>query len=111
VGVGVGALALVAIVCIVAITFLGRSASSKFVAADPIETSSGSGRDYPAQVRSNFLSSCTVSAPAAACSCALERIEQAYTFDDFIDAEQEYRRTGVLPADMTAAMTACMQGD
>ncbi len=112
IAVGVGALALVAIVCILAITFLGRSASSKFVAVEPIESSSssGSGRDYPAQLRSNFLSSCSNYAPASACSCALEKIEQEYTIDEFIEAEQDYLRTGVLPSDMMAAMVNCVPG-
>jgi hypothetical protein len=111
VGVGIGALVLIAFVCILAITFLGRSASSKFVAADPVETSvSGTGRDYPAEVRSNFLESCSTNSPAAACSCALEEIEQAYTLGEFVDAEQDYVRTGDFPARMTSIMQGCMQG-
>lgn len=111
VGVGVGALVLVAIVAILAVTFLGRSTSSKFVAVDPVEsTVSGTGRDYPAAVRSNFLDSCSTSSPAAACTCALEEIEQAYTLGEFVDAEQDYARTGEFPARMTSIMLGCMQG-
>jgi hypothetical protein len=111
VAVGVGALVLIAFVCILAITFLGRSTSSKFVAVDPVETSvSGTGRDYPAEVRSNFLESCSTNSTAAACSCALEEIEQAYTLGEFVDAEQDYMRTGDFPARMTSIMQGCMQG-
>jgi hypothetical protein len=108
--VGVGALVLIAFVCILAITFLGRSSSSKFVAVDGGSTSSGTGRDYPAEVRSNFLQSCSTNSPAAACACALEEIEQAYTLGEFIDAEQDYVRTGDFPSRMTSIMQGCVQG-
>jgi hypothetical protein len=111
VAVGVGALVLIAFVCILAITFLGRSASSKFVAVDPVESSvSGTGRDYPAEVRSNFLESCSTNSPVSVCSCALEEIEQAYTLGEFVDAEQDYVRTGDFPARMTSIMQGCVQG-
>jgi hypothetical protein len=115
VGVGAGALVAIAMVAILAITFLGRSTSSKFVAVEPTESpaspsASGTGRDYPVQVRSNFLASCSTNAPASTCACALEEIEQAYSLGEFVDAEQEFVSTGTLPPRLTAIIQDCMQG-
>lgn len=115
IGALVGSVALLALVCILAITFLGRSASSKFEAIDPSGTpvsgaSSGTGRDYPIEVRSNFLASCAANGSAAACSCALERIEEQYTFEEFLDVEQDFRRTGTFPPAMLSAVASCARG-
>lgn len=61
-------------------------------------------RDYPATVRTNFISACTASSTADYCSCALEAIENKYTLGEYIVWESVALRGGQLPPDMIATV-------
>lgn len=66
-------------------------------------------RDYPAEVRRNFLQACELSGGSAdSCFCTLEEIEQRYDLAEFISAESSYSATGVLPVGMAAALAECV---
>jgi hypothetical protein len=54
---------------------------------------------YPPQVVENFMSSCTAQPGAtdAACSCAIERIQEEMTLDEFQAAEAEIQAGGSPP--------------
>lgn len=104
----------IAVVCIVAITFLGQKSSSKFVPVESAsesgaEPSPGTGRDYPAQVRRNFMTSCALSGSQAQCACSLESIEQEYTLDEFVELEQHVVNSGTsgMPAQLRQILSDC----
>jgi len=110
----VGAWLLVAVVCIVAITFLGQRTSSESVASDPVaqtglDPGPGGGRDYPVQVRRNFMATCTLNAAQAQCSCLLERIEEEYTLEEFIELERQIVNSGQ-PTAIVPLLRACASG-
>jgi hypothetical protein len=67
-------------------------------------------RDYPAEVRSNFLESCTASenTTESQCRCGLELIEDELTLEEYIAAEQEAVNTGLAPAAFARAAAACV---
>ena len=109
IGASVAAFAAVAIVAIVAITFLGTESSTRFQPAGR-ETNTRSGRDYPADVRRAFMASCSVNGPQSACACALDRIEDEYTLDQFADLEQQIARSGQLPPTVQSIVAGCAAG-
>jgi hypothetical protein len=110
IGASVVAVVAIALVGILAITFLGRQASSEFATVGPA-TESGSGRDYPAEVRRSFMSACSVNTSQSVCSCALEEIEDEYTLDQFADLERQLAdRGGQLTPTLQSIVLRCANG-
>ena len=107
--------ALVAPVAVVALASCGGGSSSD---ADSSAGSGGEGAtEYPADVRDNFLTSCTSSAASASggdaadfedlCLCVLEAIEADMTIDEFTEAEQAMLAGEASGLDMQALVEDC----
>lgn len=70
--------------------------------------SSTDDRSYPADVRRNFMSACIGNGGTRdSCTCEFEAIEGELTLDEYVDLEAELLATGVIPADLVAAMDSC----
>jgi hypothetical protein len=46
-------------------------------------------RDYPEEVRDNFMQACTVNTDAEPCLCLLEAIEEEFSYEEFVKLEQD----------------------
>ena len=78
----------------------------------------GAGAAYPAEVRSNFLNSCTSSAASASgddpaafedlCLCVLEAIEADMTLEQFTAAEQAMMSGEASKIDMRTLIQGCV---
>jgi hypothetical protein len=101
---------LVAIAFLVAIAGVGITAVLALGGDDEPETSLASDhRSYPALVETNFMNSCTATGGTADyCRCSLTQLEQTVDLDEFATIEQDYLRTGQLPASVTSAIRACL---
>ena len=68
----------------------------------------GGDRKYPAEVRSNFLNSCSSSGGSSSqCSCALEAIEKKYSLDDFVKLESRITQ-GQTVDELTSIVLKCL---
>ena len=81
--------------------------------AVPLAVSGGGGNTYPASVRSNFLKSCEANTPASVngakvCGCVLTKIEDQEPLSQFVEDEQNYKRTGRLPSSYRSAVFSCL---
>ncbi|MFN8146943.1 MAG: hypothetical protein U0R76_05675 [Candidatus Nanopelagicales bacterium] len=47
---------------------------------------------------------------AAFCGCLLARVEQAYTYREFVSIDAAMAKGAALPADITAMAKACSSG-
>ncbi len=63
--------------------------------------------DYPADIRQNFIDSCTIDGTQSGCECALDRIEKTVTLRQFILADQLASQTGIVPGKIQDAYLAC----
>jgi hypothetical protein len=68
----------------------------------------GGGRSYPANVQSNFLNACEVSASVSVCDCALKNIEDQAPLSEFVQDERTFKRTGSLPDKFRTAALSCV---
>lgn len=46
-------------------------------------------RDYPEEARDNFVQACTTNADAETCLCAIEAIEEEFSYEEFAKLEQD----------------------
>ncbi len=93
-------LMVVALVCVVAVTFLGRTSSSD--TATRTGSSSGGYSDTMEQV---FVAGCTQSGGSPSqCQCALDTVESMYDAKELQDLSDRYQRTGNLPSELTSAI-------
>ncbi|MFN8148623.1 MAG: hypothetical protein U0R76_14310 [Candidatus Nanopelagicales bacterium] len=67
---------------------------------------------YPAASEKTFLSACEAGdgTKAAFCGCLLARVEQAYTYREFVSIDAAMAKGAALPADITAMAKACSSG-
>jgi hypothetical protein len=99
-----GVLVLVAILCVIAITFLGRQTSREITAVGP-------GNAYPAEVRRQFLTSCSVEIQQSICVCILDDMEDEYSLtelEQFLTSPS--RRDGQLPSRLEPIIERCRLG-
>jgi hypothetical protein len=68
----------------------------------------GSGNSYPANVQSNFLNACEMSASVSVCDCALKNIENQVPLAQFVQAERTLKQTGTLPEKLRSAALSCV---
>lgn len=56
--------------------------------------SCGPGKDYPAEVKANFVKSCAAKANGntALCECMFEKIKERYTYKEFVDMENNLKK-------------------
>ena len=56
--------------------------------------SCGPGKEYPAEVKANFVKSCAAKANGntALCECMFEKIKERYTYKQFVDMEKELKK-------------------
>ncbi|WP_159789684.1 hypothetical protein [Sodalinema gerasimenkoae] len=68
-----------------------ESATSPRSTPEQTPTNESVASDYPAEAIDRFLESCTGGDPAMqrSCSCAIEEIQQRYSFEEFVELEQE----------------------
>jgi hypothetical protein len=69
---------------------------------------------YPDAVVQSFLSGCTRTNPGdqqlqAACNCAIGRIENTYTFAEFLNIAASLLQQGSLPDEVTSLINDCVQ--
>jgi hypothetical protein len=67
---------------------------------------------YPDSVVQGFLGGCknvdpTSPALAAACDCAIQRIQATYTLGEFLQISADYIQQGTFPPDFTALIATC----
>jgi hypothetical protein len=57
----------------------------------------------------NFMTSCVAQpgATEAACECAIDRIQETMTLEEFIQADRRIREGGEPPAAVAAAVAEC----
>ncbi len=71
-------------------------------------TTAAVGAAYPASARTQFVDSCTGSGGSTeSCTCALEQIEQRYSFEEFSAIDEDVRNGGTLPSDIQDIITGC----
>ena len=77
------------------------------------EKSSQAGNKYPDQIRNNFLTSCDSqpNAPRAVCECALNKIEEKYSLDEFEKIDKAQREGEPLPKDISKIVTDCVKSE
>ncbi len=80
-------------------------------AFSPLEQTSpgaNTGRNYPSDVRQNFLEACrTAGSTASKCRCALELVEQEFTLSEFVQLDAEMARTGRVSSDLQVLVAGC----
>lgn len=56
--------------------------------------SCGPGKEYPAEVKANFVKSCAAKANgnSALCECMFEKIKERYTYKQFVDMENDLKK-------------------
>ena len=79
---------------------------------DASETTTEEPDGYPQRVRDNFMASCegTSGGNTAACECALEKIEETVSLEEFVKIDADVR-AGVVtspPREVTDAIAACL---
>jgi hypothetical protein len=90
---GVGAAVVLVIVIVVVAQGLG---------------SGGESHRYPAQVETNFLTSCHSSGGTPSqCHCALSHLEEKLSLEQILADEDIYRSTGRLPEEVLSAVRGC----
>ena len=62
---------------------------------------------YPPAAEAGFLTTCERSGSAQFCGCVLHAIERKYTYKEFSASEDEFARSGELPAGTVDALTRC----
>lgn len=70
------------------------------------------GEEYPRQVVENFMSACTAQPGATeeACSCAIERIQEEMTLDEFVRFEARLEEGGQPPSEIQEIVQECATG-
>ena len=67
----------------------------------------GGDRNYPDQVRNNYMTSCTRSGGTQEqCRCTLEAVEAKYNLDEFTQLEQDIAK-GQRFEELTSIVTGC----
>jgi hypothetical protein len=90
----VGAVLVLGILSILAVTLLGRSTDG-----DAVPDS------YTPQLEAEFIRGCTSSGGTGSqCQCALGEVERLYTIDEFVQLSREMGSSGVLPPELTTAI-------
>jgi hypothetical protein len=79
-----------------------------------IDPPTASANTYPDSVVQGFLQGCTNVNPdspelAAACSCAIQQIENSYTLGDFLNITAQYLQQGSFPPDFVSVIATCTQ--
>ncbi|MEO6124342.1 MAG: hypothetical protein ABIR32_11585 [Ilumatobacteraceae bacterium] len=75
---------------------------------DPITTGAPDPtRDYPQDVRTNFLDACEVNSPTSTCVCILEGLETIYSIDEFAALEQQYKTTNQFTDAFNNVVASC----
>lgn len=56
--------------------------------------SCGPGKEYPAEVKANFVKSCAAKANGntVLCECMFEKIKERYTYKQFVDMENDLKK-------------------
>lgn len=56
--------------------------------------SCGPGKEYPAEVKANFVKSCAAKANGntVLCECMFEKIRERYTYKQFVDMENDLKK-------------------
>ena len=93
---------LLVLVCLVAVTFLGRSSSSDDVATDAASSSEFGDVQHKAIVDGCISGGGTRSQ----CECVFEVIDDMYAPEDIVELEYELQQTGVYPAQLARAIQA-----
>ncbi len=63
--------------------------------------------EYPADVKNNFLTACEVQGSSSACECALTKLQEKMSADEFNRAEVEMTANGVFPPKVLDAVAEC----
>ncbi|MGC9503931.1 hypothetical protein [Baaleninema sp.] len=70
------------------------------------------GSAYPQQAIDNFIQSCTAGDESRqpVCQCAIDRIQEEFSFEEFIRLDRTVGEGGEPPAEITSIMDACVRG-
>jgi hypothetical protein len=70
------------------------------------------GEEYPRQVVENFMGACTAQPGATeeACSCAIERIQEEMTLEEFVRFEARLEEGGQPPPEIQEIVQECATG-
>ena len=73
------------------------------------------GRRYPEEVRQGFIQACVESTTQASrdkaegyCNCAVTKIEERFTLDEFVRLSLEMQKTNKLPDELVPIITDCI---
>jgi hypothetical protein len=66
-----------------------------------VDNDSKAGNKYPSEVEDNFMSACKTSSNGKedACKCALKKLEETVSYDDFKKADEAIREGGKASGD------------
>jgi hypothetical protein len=69
------------------------------------------GDEFPDQVVQNFITSCVAQpgATEAECQCAIDRIQEKMTLEEFIRADRAVREGADIPVPIAAAVAECTE--
>jgi hypothetical protein len=70
------------------------------------------GEEYPRQVVENFMRACTAQPGATedACSCAIERIQEEMTLEEFVRFEARIEEGGQPAGEIQEIVASCASG-
>ena len=96
----------VAIIVVAVLVAIGVYLATK---SDSDDASSTPGETYPAEVRKNFLDSCSQSSSGqdAYCECVLTQAEATYSMEEFAALEERYTK-GEAQAELDQLIEPCM---
>jgi hypothetical protein len=71
------------------------------------DNSSKTGGKYPSEVEDNFMTACKASSGGKedACKCALRKLEETLSYDDFKKADADIRKGGKASGDTAEKIT------
>jgi hypothetical protein len=61
---------------------------------------------YPPEVVENFVAACRTRAPDAACRCAIDRLRDRFSYEEFRALERRMG-SGEVPGEVTEAVESC----
>jgi hypothetical protein len=78
-----------------------------------VDPPTASANAYPDILVQAFVSGCRNADPTNpalgdTCSCAIQKIQTAYTLADFLNISTNYLQTGAFPSDVTALIASCV---
>lgn len=94
-------------------TMIRKAAIASMLVLFTLTAACGGGdskNEYPEAVNANFLSSCTSTGGSQSeCQCALDGIQEEYTYQEFVELESTAVTSSDVPDKLLEIITGCIQ--